>query len=113
MDQQVKKYSDITAEKITEWKARYGADSLSEVTVVTGEDKSARFVIRKPNRSLMDAVAQHGISKNVTAANKVMINSCVLGGDMDDMERDGGVYTALLKEIESTLERYDSTVKKL
>lgn len=113
MDQQIKQYSEITPDHIRDWKARYGTDSLSEVSINLGEGKAAKFIIRKPNRSVMDAVAQHGITKNVTAANKVMINSCVLGGDMESLERDGGVYTALLKEIESTLERYDSEVKKL
>ena len=111
--EKVQRYADITAAHIQDWKARHGADGLSEVLVTIDDNTTARFVICKPGRTVMDAVAQHGISKNVAGSNKALISNCVLGGDMELLEKDGGVYGEVLKHINASISAYRTEVKKL
>lgn len=108
MDNTIKPFSEITPGHIINWKARYGINNLSEIEI--GESK---FVVKKPNRIVLDLVGQHGNKGNVSDANKVLISNCVLGGDMDDLENDGGVYAGMLTELMKLLEKKTATVKKL
>lgn len=126
---QIQPFSAITPSDIQDWKARHGAEGLSEVTIkplpkvnydeegnettIPGEGPEAKFVIKTPTRSVMDLTAQHGLNKNVTASNKVLINNCVLGGDMEIMERNGAVYSHLLNEINKLVVIKEVEVKKL
>lgn len=104
----VKPFSAITADTIQNWKARCGADNLREITI-----DNFKFILRTPSRTVIDLVAQHGNDKKVIEANKVLISNCVLGGDIDEMENDGSIYTELLSEIRNLLTKRKATVKKL
>lgn len=117
------KFSEITPEMIQDWKAQKGADSLSQVDIKycakkneDGEDvktKTASFIICTPTRTVMDVIAQHGLAKDVAKANKALISNCVLGGDMDAIEQDGGVYTSLLTKLNIKTTDYEASIKKL
>lgn len=106
------KYTDITPDQIQDWKAKHG-DVISEVAITTASGEIARFVVKPPNRHVMDAVASHAVKKDVAASNKAMLTNCVLGGDMDMIETDGGAYGALLGELRTLVEVQEVTVKKL
>jgi hypothetical protein len=124
-----KTFADITPEDIQDMKARHGAEELSLVsikpqplmvkdgdgkeTAAPGDGKEAKFIIKTPGRTVLDVVGQYGLAKNVVASNKALISNCVLGGDMDVMEKDGGVYSALLAEINKLVKKKEVTVKKL
>jgi len=108
---QPRSYSDITPEMIQDWKLKYG--ELQQIDVELEEGKTASFIARRPNRSVMDAIGEYGVKKQVAEANKVLIANCVLGGDMDLMENDGSVYTALLEQLERLVTRKRASVKKL
>lgn len=105
--EQIKPFDAITPDNIQDWKAKYG-DVLKEVTI--GQSK---FVIKQPTRRVMDLMAQHGTNKDIVAANNTLINNCVLGGDMNEMEQDGNIYTSLLEELSHLLEKKKVSVKKL
>jgi len=121
----IQKYSDITPEKIQDWKAKYGMDALQELTVVVKSDKKnvedkevvsqqlAKYIVRTPTRTVLDVVGQHGIDKDVAKSNKALIANCVLGGDMDVLEQDGGVYAAVLKQIQNLITTKEVSIKKL
>ena len=123
---QIKPFSAITPEIIQDWKARHGADALSQSTIRLPKEESnsgdkegsegeiaARFILKKPTRWIMDAVASSGLKKDVIASNKVLIANCVLGGDMDLLEQDGGIYSALLRDINKQITFYEGDLKKL
>lgn len=105
--EQIKPFSAITEEHIQDWKARHG-DVLSEVTV--GE---SRFIVRIPGRRTLDLMAQHGKQNDVVAANGTLINNTVLGGDIDAMDSDGGVYAGLLEQLMKLLEKKKASLKKV
>lgn len=107
-------FSDITPAQIQDWKAKYGADSLSETTVSLPEEGTEySFVVKKPNRAVMEAVAKAGSKNDIEGSNKILLANCVLGGDMAAIENDGAVYIKLLDVIRLLLGNAESTVKKL
>lgn len=117
-------YAEITAEDIQGWKAKTGHENLKlveielEKAVMEGEKeispaKFARFICVPPTRTVMDALGQHQQTKNIAASNKLLIANCVLGGDFDIMEREGGVYGLLLAEISALSRKHDAVVKNI
>lgn len=108
--EKLEKYIDISPEQIRDWKARYGANSLSEATVSTDEGEY-RFVLRKPGRNVLEAIAS--TKENVEAANKLLIGNCVLGGDTYVFEQDGSVYLSVLEEVSKLMGKAKASVKKL
>lgn len=107
-----RKYNLITPEMIQGWKAMYNQPYLDEVTI-SHEGRTYKFVIKKPSRLAMDVMAQHGIDKNVMEANKALIANTVLGGDLDEMEADGGIYQALITRLNVKAKDYKVEIKKL
>lgn len=107
-----RKYADVTSEMIQDWKAKYNQEYLEEVSI-SNNGKDYKFIIKKPTRFAMDAMAQFGIEKNVSEANKTLIANTVLGGDLDAMEQDGGIYQALLSRLNVKAKDYKVEVKKL
>jgi len=105
--EQIKPFSEITPEHIQNWKARYG-NVLSEVTV-----GSAQFIVRIPSRRTIDLMAQYGRKNELVAANNTLISNCVLGGDLDEMEQDGSIYTGLLEQLTKVLSKKEASIKKI
>lgn len=110
---ELKKYNEVTPDDIRDWKAKYGEDNISQIIIKTADDKTADFIVRKPSRPVVDAVAKHNAAKDTTAAAKSMINNCILAGDIEKMEQDGGIYSSLLVRLTEQIKSYDTEVKKL
>ena len=107
-------FADITPGQILDWKARYGSNTLREVTIkLEDEDGEYQFVIRKHSRSVMDAMAKAGAKDKVEDANKILVANCVLGGDMAAFENDGAVYLAVLEQVTLLMGKSEAAVKKL
>lgn len=110
-------FNAITPDQIRDWKAKYGANSLREVSIKVLEEEESeevsRFVLRKPGRSVMEAVAVAGAKNDIAGSNKILIANCVLGGDMAALENDAAVFLAVLDEIRQLVSKTDTTVKKL
>lgn len=114
-------FDEVTPEIIQDWKARFG-DAEGCITQVNvpitdtkdGEDgPQARYFLCVPSRTVVDRVAEYGMNKELQQANKLLIANCVLGGDMDILERDGNVYEAVLNEIQKLRKSRVASVKKL
>lgn len=103
-------YADITPEVRKQWEAKYGKKRLHDIELET-EDGSFRYVLRKPGRNVMEAVAKAG-DKDISAANKIFISNCVLGGDMEAIDLDGDVYLTVLGEIAALTTQKKIKVKK-
>ncbi len=105
----MKKFKDITSEQIKKWKETKG--KLKQVSIpIDGElDKYAQFIICKPTRNLLSALADAGERKDVDKVQELLITNCVLGGDMDYIDEeskqcDVSVYLALLEEVGKFME---------
>ncbi|MFD2566078.1 hypothetical protein [Pseudotenacibaculum haliotis] len=103
-------YKDITKEQRKEWEAKFGKHRIKDITFEV-DGISYGFVLRKPSRSVMEAVAKEG-EKNIAAANNIFLKNCVLGGDMEAIDLDGDVYLIVIKEISLLLNKKNITVKK-
>jgi hypothetical protein len=108
----IKNYQEISPEVLQDWKARHG-DRLQELSIETDGGIVARFVVKPPSRTVVDLVGQHGQSKRLVEANKVLTANCILGGDLDLLENDGAVYAAVIEHLGSMLRKKAVTVKKL
>ena len=115
--------AQVTPDIIQEWKAKYGAFSLSQADIVLDRQKgeegaedlvhTTQFILKVPSRSTMDAVAQKGKEGKITECNKLLIANSVLAGDMELLDQNGNVYTAVLNEIRKLVQQSEVTTKKL
>lgn len=112
MSKDFQKHSDITPDMNREWEAKYGKKRISDLEIETSDGEVAKFVIRKPDRQVLEAMGKHAAAKNVSATNKVLISNCVLGGDMEALEKDGEVYIEMLAQLNLLKNQAKSSVKK-
>lgn len=112
MNKEYQKHSDITKDMNLDWEARYGKHRIIDLEVVLSEGESYNFVLRKPDRAVLEAMAKHAANKDVAATNKSLINNCVLGGDMEALNKDGEVYLEVLNKLNLLKHEAKSTVKK-
>jgi hypothetical protein len=114
------KFTDITPEDIAEWKEKHL--QLREVEVFLSDDDladdsaTAKFVICQPTRSVMNACAKYSTEKDFARATRLMINSCVLGGDMQHISEDNKdtrVESKIMEELYKLVEVKKANVKKL
>lgn len=61
------------------------------------------FQVAKPGRQLLAAIADIGAG-NSSKANDVLLNGCVLAGDLAQLDADDALYFGLLKEISELVE---------
>lgn len=101
-------FADITAEQIQDWKAKHGKNSLSQATVTT-EDGEYNFILCKPGRSVLEAVAKDKTDNG----NKIMLANCVLGGDTYAIEQDAAVYLAVVEQIGLLFTSAKASLKKI
>lgn len=66
-------------------------------------DQPATFYIVRPTRQLLVAMAETA-EKDAGKSNDMLINGCVLAGDLDQLEYDDDLYFGLMKEISSLVE---------
>lgn len=100
----MKTFKEIRPEQIKKWKETKG--KLKEITIPLDgeEDKNAKFVICKPTRDVLSALADAAENKDNDLAQDLLVKNCVLGGDMsfineNDKESDVSVYLAVLEEV--------------
>jgi hypothetical protein len=106
------KHSDITTTQNKEWEAKYGKARIIDLKIETQDGTVAKFVLRKPDRSVLELMAQHGIKNDIKSTNRALIKNCVLGGDMEALEKDGEVYLEILTQLNKLKHEAKSTVKK-
>jgi hypothetical protein len=101
----------VTPEVELELKAKHGEKRLRRQTVTTAEGEAVVFIIKKPTRTVIQAV---GAMKNDTdAANRLLIANCVLAGDADSFENDGEVYGAVMRAIGLLMKASETKLEKL
>lgn len=88
-----------------------GRRNLREI-IIESEDVAYHYLVKKPGRSVMQAIAAAEQKKDINKAQKLMLG-CVLEGDQSAYEYDGSVYVDLLENVSKLAEKTKSSIKKL
>jgi hypothetical protein len=105
------KFTDITPEQNSQWEVKYGKHLLVDLEIEV-DGRTYNYVLRKPDRAVLEAMGKHAVSKNIELTNKSLIKNCVLGGDMEALEKDGSVYVEVLEQLQKLKSEAKSTIKK-
>lgn len=114
------KFTDITPEDIADWKSKHL--QLREIEVFLDDEdlnessEVAKFIICQPTRNVMNACTKYATEKDFPRATRLMINSCVLGGDMQHLSEDNKdtrVESKIMEELYKLVEVKKANVKKL
>lgn len=102
------KPQELTAEQIEQFEADPKNRSRGKVQVMAfpsdeNPTKPATFYVVRPGRQLLMAVADTS-GKDINKSNEMLINGCVLAGDLQELEYDDDLYLGLLKEISGLVE---------
>lgn len=99
--------------KIVEHEARVGGKrNLREVVIQTEDGYEYHYLVKKPSKSIVQAIAEKEQKKEITGIQKLLLG-CVLEGDQEAYEHDGAIYATLLEKIGSLVEGTKSDIKKL
>lgn len=103
-----------TPEQLAEWKDKYGADALREVTFEDNEGNSRSAVIRKPTRTVIAAFSSTAAKDNDKALQS-MVKNCLLVTDIEDLyaENNADCFFAVAKAVQDLIAVRNEEVKKL
>lgn len=111
----VKSYSEITETQKLEWREQFGRIVEIEIPLeeddLNGDGDVASFVLKKPSREVLYAIANYAQEKKLRKANEVLIKNCVLGGDMSALD-DDDIYFAVIEECSKLSNTKKARLKK-
>lgn len=106
----IKPYSE---DKVNEHALKVGGKrNLREVEIETEDGEVFVYLIKRPSRSVMQAVTHAESKKDTDGIQKLMLG-CVLEGDKDAYENDGSIYVKLLESVGKLLHTSKVSLKKL
>lgn len=110
----IKPYSE---EQITAHAGKCGGKrNLREIAILV-DDGAYEFwyLVKKPSKSVLRAIAAEEAKKNKANTNTIqnLMLGCVLEGDKEAIEHDGGIYTQLLRKTGELIQDAKSDLKKL
>ncbi len=97
---------ELTAAEIEKFEAdnrSRGKVQLMRFPSDVNPDRPASFWVARPGRQLLMAVAEIS-QKDVGKSNDMLINGCVLAGDVDQLEEDDDLYFGLTHELSTLVE---------
>ena len=112
MEKVFTKFSDVTKAQISDWKKTKG--KLKQINIplddsdFEGTGETAAFVICSPTRNILSAISHYGAEKNIDKVNELLIQNCVLGGDMkylDENTGDTAIFLSVLDEVGKFMEK--------
>lgn len=89
-----------------------GRRNLREVSIITDDGYEFVYLIKKPTRSVMEAITDKKKDNDLNAVAKLMLG-CVLEGDREAYEHDGAIYEELLKAVAALISTAEGHLKKL
>lgn len=107
-DEEKSKIVGFTAAEHAEKKSKYGK-KLRHVTVRLDEDERYDFLVARPNKDVILAMAS--LRDDLNAANDLLINSCVVAGDKLALD-DAAVYTSVLSAIGELIQGQTAFIRK-
>lgn len=106
----VRPYGDT---EIQQHEAKVGGKrNLREIIIETDDEMAFHYLVKKPGRSVIQALALAEKKGDIDTQQKLIIG-CVLEGDMEAVDQDGAVYGQLLEKIGQLLESAKGSIKKL
>ena len=90
----------ISVTEFEQLKAKYG--KLYVVNINIDTDENYQFIIRRPTRQLLSAIAVN--KDDLDKANDLIIKNMIVSGDTDSLD-DGIVYARLMKEVRAIMEQ--------
>lgn len=89
-----------------------GKQNLREIFINTDDDVKYAYLVRKPSRSVMQALASAEERKDTNKGFKLLLG-CVLEGDEDLIDNDGSVFLTLTEQISDLVSKSKVEIKKL
>ena len=89
-----------------------GKRNLREVVISTDDNEQFHYLIKKPSRAIMQAVADYEKKNDINKIQSLMLG-CVLEGDKEAYEFDGSIYVKLLESISKLVHQNKEELKKL
>lgn len=89
-----------------------GKRNLREVEIETDDGYLFSYLVKRPGKSLIQAVAETEKKGDLTGVQNLLLG-CVLAGDKEAYENDGAVYSQLLSSITSLVQEAESRLKKI
>lgn len=86
-----------TAEDIKAWKALHGPNNVKFLEVEIG-DKKYEFYVKVPGRADIMAIERYTSENSTEKATNILLG-CVIGGDLDVIEKSAAVYTNIIQAI--------------
>ncbi len=77
------------------------------------DQEPARFLIKKPNKALMDLLGSKAYKNDTEKANKAIIDNCVLKGDLELMKNDASIYTGVIEQLAGLIQSSRVALKKV
>lgn len=112
-NQEPKVIRPFTEDDIKAHAAKCGGErNLREITVITSDNEQFVYLVKKPTRSIVQAIAEADSKKDITGIQKLMLG-CVLEGDKEAYEYDGSIYTKILEKIGELVHTSRSEIKKV
>lgn len=96
------KPQEFSAEDIDVFEAKYKSrGKVERVRFPSDVDPEvpATFWIARPGRQQLEAVAETAEKKGMGAANDLLLNTCILAGDVAQLEDDDALYFGVVKAI--------------
>src|SRR5690606_34594932 len=88
-----------------------GERNLIEIEVKTNDGYLFSYLVKRPGKSVCQAVAEAEQKKDITAMQNYLI-ACVLEGDKEAYEHDGAIYTQLIGKITKLVNEAKADIKK-
>jgi len=64
-----------------------------------GSKEVDKFWVRKPSRSEVEMITETAQQKGLSTGNDLLLNTCVLAGDMEAVDKDDDLAFGLIKEL--------------
>jgi len=112
-NQDLERVKPFTEIEIEEHAAKVaGKRNLREVVIQTDDGYEFVYLIKKPTRSVMEAITDKKKDNDLNGVAKLMLG-CVLEGDREAYEHDGAIYEELLKAVAALISTAEGHLKKL
>lgn len=88
-----------------------GLRNLKEIEVDTDDGYRFIYLVKRPTKNVMMAIAESEQKNDITGIQKLMLG-CVLEGDKDAYENDGAIYMQLMERLGELGVNAKSRIKK-
>jgi len=101
---------DVTQDMIDTWKQE--RTRVKKITVISKINGKKEFIIAKPSRTTLDAIAKYIDEKQHKKVREVLVANCVMAGPVDLLESDIDLGNAVNEMINSLFDKLEVVEEK-